>query len=158
MPDWRVLSVSAQAQPFKITESIQVAGFILEFVAKRYFLYHLLHMIIPLLLIIMMSWTPFWVDPTKAELQFGIASSTVLTLIAYRLMLANLLPDLPYLTRLDYLSFGGTILVFLAFLQVLVTSTLASAGRKEAARAMDHWCRALFPVSLVALFVWSLFV
>ena len=80
---------------------------------------------------------PFWVDPSKGGLQLCLASSTVLTLIAYRFLLASLVPKLSYLTRLDYLSLGGTILVFAAFPQVLVTSVLGySKGRGPPARCI----------------------
>jgi hypothetical protein len=98
------------------------------------------------------------VDPMKAELQFAIAGSAVLTLIAFRFTLARLLPPLPYLTRMDLLTISGTVLVFGAFMQVVLTSLLAHGTRVRLARRVDLVCRVLFPTVFVWLIVWSLFL
>ena len=156
LPDWQILGYSIEARPFKITDALQTAGFALKFTAKRHIDYYFWHVIVPLILIVMMSWAPFWVDPSKAGIQLGLASSTVMTLIMYRFLLASLVPKLAYLTRLDYLSLGGTILVFSAFLQVLVTSVLGDSQNRKIARKLDVWCRGLFPFVFGALLVWSL--
>ena len=105
-----------------------------------------------------MSWAPLWIDASKVDLQFGIASSTVITLIAYRFLLANLLPKLPYLTRLDYLTLSGTILVFASFLEVLVTSLFTAATRRGVTKRIDFWCRLAFPVAFIASLAWLLCV
>ncbi len=158
LPDWEILRHKIEARPYVVSGGFLVAGFALEFVAKRYFGYYWWQVIVPLILIVMMSWAPFWVDPAKAELQFGIASSTVLTLIAYRFLLASLVPKLAYMTRLDYVSLGGTVLVFVAFLQVLLTSVLGYSGRRKEARLLDVWCRVVFPIVFAAILFWSLIV
>jgi hypothetical protein len=156
LPDWRVLSYKTEVRPYKISETIETPGIAFEFVASRYWNYFLWQAAMPLVLIVMMSWVPFWVDPEKAELQFAIASSAVLTLIMFRFTLASMLPALPYLTRMDLLTIGCTALVFLAFLQVVVTSLLAYGRRVRAARVMDRVCRVAFLVAFVALVVWSM--
>ena len=156
LPDWHILRYTAEARPYTVTNSIAAAGFALEFTAKRYTGYYFWQVIMPLILIVMMSWAPFWVDPSKGGLQLGLASSTVMTLIAYRFLLATLVPKLPYMTRMDYLSLGATILVFASFLQVLVTSVLGYSKHRAIARKLDVWCRGLYPLVFVALVVWSL--
>ncbi len=152
LPDWVVLSYKAEPKPLKMAHGKLVPGFAFEFIAKRHFPYYLWQVIVPLGLIVMMSWAPFWVDPTKAGVQFGLASGTVLTLIAYRFLLASLLPKLPYLTRMDYLTLGSTIMVFAAFLQVMVTSLLAvEKNRASLAHKIDRWCRVTFPIIFIII-------
>ncbi len=158
LPDWDVITYKAEARPLKIEGVAKVPGFAFEFVAKRYASYYTWQVILPFVLIVMMSWAPFWIDPVKAGLQLGMASSTVLTLIAYRFYLVNLVPRLPYLTRLDYLMLYGTILVFLAFWEVLMTSVLSYGNRAAAGRLMDRVNRVAFPVIFAVLLVWSLFL
>jgi hypothetical protein len=82
----------------------------------------------------------------------------VLTLIAFRFTLARSLPPLPYLTRMDLLTISGTLLVFGAFLQVVMTSLLAHGDGVRLARRTDQVCRLLFPAVFVTLVVWSLFL
>ncbi len=158
LPDWQILSFKAESRPYQAAKTAHIPGFAFEFVAKRHFAYYFWQAVVPLALIGMMSWVPFWVHPSKAELQFSIASSAVLTLIAYRFTLASLLPKLPYLTRLDYIATGGTILVFMAFLQVLITSLLAKNDLVGPAERIDHVCRFAFPVVYAGLVSLALLV
>jgi hypothetical protein len=84
----------------------------------------------------------------------GVATSSILTLIAHRFVLASLLPRLPYMTRMDYFTVGSTLLVFLALLVVVLTSFLSTWGRAVAARRVDLVARAAFPGAFVWLMAW----
>jgi len=58
------------------------------------------------------------------------------------------------LTREDLFLVGSMILVVLALVEVLVTSTLAGQDRLPRARRFDRWSRVVFPVAfLVVLLV-----
>ena len=157
LPDWGIVSYKTEVRPYKVSNDLEVSGFAFEFVAKRYSGYFIWQAALPLILIVMMSWVPFWVDPKKAELQFAIAGSAVLTLIAFRFTLARMLPPLPYLTRMDLLTISATILVFAAFLQVVLTSLLAHGSHLRLARIIDLLCRVGFPLVFIALLAWSIF-
>jgi hypothetical protein len=95
--------------------------------------------------IVIMSWVVFWVDPTDSGVQFGIATTSMLTLIAYRFAIGTRIPPVPYLTRLDSFILLSTVLVFGALVQVVVTSAMAASNRLEGARRLDRVCRLLFP-------------
>ena len=157
LPDWAVTEYKVEARPYTpVPGHSGPAGFVFEFIAKRHGLYYIWQVILPLVLIVMMSWAAFWIDPTNAGAQIGVATSSMLTLIAYRFLLGHLLPRLPYMTRLDYFTLGGTILVFLTLVEVILTSLLARHDRAGVARAFDRCCRILFPVSFIVLLTWSL--
>jgi hypothetical protein len=158
LPDWKVLGCEAEVRPLIVAGKPRVPGFALVFRAERHVVYFFWQAIVPLTLIVLMSWTPFWVNPEKGELQFGIASSAVLTLIAHRFALASMLPKLPYLTRMDHYTISATILVFAAFQEVLVTTLLAHGKRLKAARCVDYVSRVAFPLAAVALCYWAFFM
>ncbi|MEA3290771.1 MAG: hypothetical protein U9Q71_00435, partial [Pseudomonadota bacterium] len=67
-------------------------------------------------------------------------------LIAYTFAANATLPKVPYLTRLDYFILSGTVLVFLALMEVAVTSVQARRGRVKLARRIDRWARWAFPL------------
>jgi len=92
-------------------------------------------------------------DIDDAGAQIGVATSSMLTLIAYRFILGNLLPRISYLTELDYFILGSTILVFLALIEVVIASSLANAGRGERARRLDGGARLAFPLSYALLVI-----
>ncbi len=152
LPDWRILSYRAENRAYEPVAGTEVSGFVFEFRAKRYAAYYIWQVIAPLIFIVMMSWGGFWIDPTNAGAQIGVATSSILTLIAYRFMLGNLLPRLPYMTRLDYFTLGSTVLVFLTLVEVIITTKLVRSKMDMLGRKIDRWCRVVFPLAFV---VWS---
>ena len=104
-----------------------------------------------MLVVVAMSWTAFWIDPSLSGSQISVATSSTLTLIAYRFVVAALLPRLPYMTRMDYFTLGGTLLVFLALVEVVLTAYLANRNRIERARSIDRFARFAFPAVFIML-------
>ena len=79
-------------------------------------------------------------------------------MIAYRFALGNLLPRISYLTRMDYLLLGSTVLVFLALVEVTATSRFVFLDRESLARKLDKYSRVLFPSAFVVILAYSLFI
>ena len=77
------------------------------FTAQRYTTNYVLKIILPLFMIVAMSWIVFWINPEQAGTQIGVATTSMLTLIAYRFMVGGTMPPVPYLTRMDYFIFGS---------------------------------------------------
>ena len=75
----------------------------------------------------------------------------MLTLIAYRFLLGQSLPQVSYLTRLDYFLLGTTIMVFVALIEVAMTSTMD----EERAEKLNRHSRWVFPAGFVVLLGWS---
>ena len=144
--DWNILSTETSSQPFIIYPSLQVSGCSFAFTAKRNSSYFIIKVLLPLLLIVMMSWAVFWIDPTDSGAQFSMAVTAMLTLIAYRFAIDANVPKLPYLTCLDKFVLSSSLLVFFTLIQAIVTSKLAKRGDLEVARSMDRHCRWIFPL------------
>ncbi len=157
LPDWEILKYKALNLPYKPIEGIDNAGCAFRFEAKRYSIYYLWQVVLPLAIVVFMSWTAFWVGPEHVGVRIGIATSSVLTLIANRFLLASLLPRLPYMTRLDYFTVGSTILVFLALVTVIMTAFLVGKQKKEGTQKIDMTARLIFPAVYLAFFSWFIF-
>ena len=151
IPDWSIDDGRLRVDPLAFTPGLSRASLLYELKARRHVWYYALKVMLPLVLIVCMSWAAFWIDPENAGAQIGVATSSMLTLIAYRFMLGNLLPKVAYMTRLDYFILGSTILVFITLIEVLITSALAKAKRESVAKKWDLWCRWLFPVTFLLL-------
>ena len=108
-------------------------------------------LIIPLALIVFMSWAIFWIHPTQIAPQMGIGATSMLTLIAYHFALAGFLPRISYPTIADQFIVWSLILVFLALTEAVATAALVSYGREEQALNIDRWCRWLFPLAFVGI-------
>jgi len=151
-----VYAFKSDARPFTFKEGREIPGCALTFIAKRQFDYYLWNVIIPLVLITMMFWVPFWLGEDQIGTRVGVATSSILTLIAYRFVLSDLLPRLPYMTRMDYFTVGSTVLVLLALIVVLGTSFLMRRQRPKAALAVDRRARVVFPLVFILMLWWFL--
>ncbi|MBW8016985.1 MAG: hypothetical protein FVQ82_12435 [Planctomycetes bacterium] len=157
-PDWDIEKYSANSRPYEPIPGFKLAGFDFEFTAKRHIQYYVWQVLIPLVFIVTMSWGAFWIDPEHAGAQIGVATSSMLTLIAYRFMLGDLLPRLPYMTRMDFFTLAGTALVFLAFVEVVTTTILVYKKKGQLARKIDVCARVVFPVVYIGWSGWALFL
>jgi len=156
LPDWKMLKHEVLPLPYSPIGEIQIPGFAFQFEAERYRAYYLWQVLLPLAVVVAMSWAAFWVERDKVGVRLGVATSSILTLIAYRFLLASLLPRLPYMTRMDHFTVGSTLLVFLALIAVVSTSYLFDNRREASARRVDLGARFAFPAAFLLLLGWFL--
>ncbi len=155
--EWDILDWRLDITPYSVMEGdLPDASFAFVFVAKRKLGFYIWKIIIPLILIVMMSWIVFWINPEQFSTQIGVSTTSMLTLIAYRFVMAGLLPNISYLTRMDYFILGSTLLVFLALIQAVVTAILAESKKVTLAQKIDRWCRGIFPLLFGTVFLFSL--
>ncbi|PYK79804.1 MAG: hypothetical protein DME37_07975 [Verrucomicrobia bacterium] len=145
LPDWTVRKWGVKTFVYALAPDLKNAGYVFEFTASRNVEHYILKVILPLILIVMMSWAVFWIDPATSNSQISIAVTSMLTLIAYRFAVDSQLPRLPYMTRIDLFFLLSTLLVFSSLIEVLVTTILDNNQQTERAKKIDRYCRAIFP-------------
>lgn len=143
--DWKIAGHESNSEPLILPTGDSVPSFTMRFTANRLSNHYMIKVVAPLLMIVLLSWVVFWLDPSDGGSQLGVAVTSFLTMIAYHVALSSKLPEISYLTRLDVFIFCGTILVFLAMIEVVITTGLAQVGKVEAARWLDRSCRLVFP-------------
>jgi len=146
LPDWTIESWNTKSLSYALAPGFEYSGYAFEFTASRNAQHYVWKVILPLVLIVIMSWAVFWITPTDASQQISIAVTSMLTLIAYRFAIDNQLPRLPYTTNLDAFILMSTVLVFFSFIEVLVTTILENQKRNRLALTIDRSCRVIFPV------------
>jgi hypothetical protein len=135
-------------------EADTLSRFDIEIEVKRDVTYYVWKVILPLCFIVFASWTVFWIDPTQLGVQTGISTASLLTAIAFLLSLGNILPRIPYLTRLDVLVYSSIFLIFSVLVEAISTCTMAAHGKADLARRVDRFSRAVFPSAFTAVMVW----
>ncbi len=153
LPDWDIVAWSVDATTIKPLSNlpIEIAAVVFSFQAERRKAYFIYQVIIPMALIVAMSWVVFWIDPKESGTQISVAITTMLTLIAYRFSLGVDLPKVDYMTRIDFFVLGSTVLIYATLVQAVITTTMAKSGKLLEAREVDLWCRWLFPGGFVLL-------
>jgi neurotransmitter-gated ion-channel len=156
LPDWTIENWETKPLTYALAPGLQYSGYAFEFTAARNIPYYILKVFLPLVLIVIMSWSGFWIDPVNASAQISVAVTSMLTLIAYRFAVDTQLPRLPYMTRLDVFFLISTLLVFFSLIEVLTTTILDNRLQTERAKKIDRYCRVIFPaifgIASIAIF------
>lgn len=156
--EWAVSSWVAEAMVYLPTKYVEpLSGFQFVVYADRDVIYYIIKIILPLLMIVSMSWLVFWINPEESGSQISVAITSMLTLIAYRFSIGELVPKVSYLTRLDYFILGSTLMVFLTLLLVIITSNLAKSNQTQLALRIDRWSRIIFPSLLIVITFFAFF-
>ncbi len=152
--DWRIGPTRVEISPLTLTpDGLAVPGIAMIVDGERELSYYIVQVMLPLMMIVTMAWTVFWIDPSVVPTRMGVVVTTMLTLIAYRFALSNLVPRLPYLTRLDWFMLGSTSLILGTLLTMAATAYMRSQGREEAVEKIDRRGRVVF--AIVAIVVWT---
>ncbi len=156
LPDWTIEDFDTLTRVYGLAENAPGrSSFVASLTATRKTGYYLIKVILPFILIVMMSWIVFWIDPEHLGTQIGMAATSMLTLIAYRFAVDQLIPAVSYLTRLDRFILVSTLLVFTSLGEGVLTAWLNNNQRRELALKVDSWFRILSPFALVVLAVWA---
>ena len=145
LPDWTIEKWEVKPLVYALAPRHQYSSYAFEFTAARNVSHYILKVMFPLVLIVIMSWAVFWMDPIHSNAQINIAITSMLTLIAYRFATDNQLPRLPYMTRLDAFILMGTVLIFFSLIEVITTTILETNHRAPLAKTIDRCCRLIFP-------------
>lgn len=144
MVEWSVVdsvaSVSEKHYDYlKQTFSLYTA----DIVSKRASTYYLWNFILPLFLIIIASWSIFWIDDYQAQL--GTAFTLMLTVVAFGFYTSNILPHLPYTSFLDSLVIVGYISIFVSTLIIIMSHTLSRECTESVYFSLIRVCRWSIP-------------
>ncbi len=156
LPDWTIENWNTKSLSYALAPGFEYSGYAFEFKAARDVQHYIFKVILPLVLIVIMSWSGFWIDPVNANSQISVAVTSMLTLIAYRYAVDTQVPRLPYMTRIDLFFLVSTLLVFFSLIEVLVTTILDNNQQTERAKKIDRYCRVMFPaifaITSIAIF------
>lgn len=132
----------------------KIAGAAYRFQIHRQSGFYIWKVLIPLSLVVLMAWAVFWIDPSNSGSQISVGYTAILTLVAYRFLIGNMVPSVSYLTRLDRFILGVSILVFFVLAEAIWTGRLVAQGRVDAAARVDRYGRWLFIMlfALITLF------
>jgi gamma-aminobutyric acid receptor subunit beta len=126
--------------------------------AERNSRYYVLTMILPVSLIVLMSWLVFWLPPDVIPSRVSISTASIFSLIAFSLSIRLGLPRVSYVTHADLFLIGCTLLVILALGIVVIGSRWAKTDRMNDAlrlNAVARWVYAglFFLTAIITLMI-----
>ncbi len=156
--DWSIGPPTADVEVFYFAPlATDFSLFVYRLEARRHPFYYFLKIVFPLTMIILMSWVVFWLNPSHLGTQLGLSASIIVILGIFQLSLLDLLPRVPYMTRMDHFLLVSQILVFVALLES-VTSGVVAERNPALAQRLDWWSRCIFPTAFVVLVLFAFLV
>lgn len=154
--DWEVIGWETFAGPIDIGPNLPILpGVTFAFEAKRLVNFYIIKVLVPLIMIVFISLVVLFIDPSHIGPKFSISITAILTLIAYRFLLGNLLPKISYLTHMDYFLFGSMFLVFAVLVETSVVARYVGRDREDEAKILDYWSRWAFMILFIIILAGS---
>jgi hypothetical protein len=106
---------------------------------------------IPLFLIVILSWSVFWMEKSSVGDRVNLSFVGILTAVAYQVVIGDLLPDVSYVTlmhaflNISFLMMCATVVIN------LIVAHVDKSGRAVLGDAIDRKCRLVFPVTYLVL-------
>jgi hypothetical protein len=122
-----------------------------EIAVERRYGFYLWKVFLPLLLMVIMSWSVFWFDPPEVSSQVTIAVTTILTIIAFALAISLTLPRVPYLTFADAFFLTCYIFAFVTMVEVTTVHIAYRNERRKVAAKIRGTARWLVPAAFVVI-------
>jgi hypothetical protein len=102
--------------------------------------------IIPLIVIVLLSFSVFWMDRSSVSDRINVSFIGVLTAVAYQLVMKDQLPHISYVTFMHSFLSISFLTVSATVVFSLVVGKLDESGKAELGDRIDRRCRWLFPL------------
>ncbi|MCB1828204.1 MAG: hypothetical protein KDH94_07220, partial [Coxiellaceae bacterium] len=147
LPDWEILSWKMDNSNYTFTtDGHGQPAMTFTITAKRYVGYYVFKFIIPLLFVVSMSYVAFWISIKDSATRIGVTTSAMLTIIAFRFVITTHLPNVSYLTYLDYIVLLATVTVFISLVLATLISYLVVVDQQKAALRLNRYSRNILPL------------
>ncbi len=123
LSEWKILGINPAVTIQKAeNEDKTYPRYTFAIKLKRNYQFYIFKVFVPLLLITMISWTTFWIDPNTAFVpQMNVGITSILTAITFNFTVANSLPRVPYMTLMDAYIFICYIFFFSSIMATVVS-------------------------------------
>jgi hypothetical protein len=120
-----------------------------EIVVRRKYAFYLWKIFLPLLLMVMLSWTVYWIDTRDLSSQVQISITTILTVIAFAFSISLSLPKVPYLTFIDAFFLDCLVFVFFTALEMTTVHVTGRTQRADFGLRIRRISRIAVPIAFV---------
>jgi hypothetical protein len=150
LPQWQLTeiksSIGIRNTPL-LGKGVTTSTFTVSIDVQRSSFFILRLVILPLIIIVMLSWSVFWMDKTSLGDRISVSFIGILTAVTYQVILSEILPRISYFTLINdgFLGFSFFIMSMTVIVNLRV-GYLDRHGMPEAGDRLDHRCKWMFPV------------
>ena len=154
--EWHIENVESKIESVKdLQDRATFSEFLMEIEVVRKYDYYLWKIIIPLILLVIISWSVFWMIGDKLVDRMSISMTGILTIVAYQFIISDILPRVSYFTFMDTFLSISFLIMLLSVFENIIVNNLDLVEESAKAQKLDMLSRIAFPllylVSLIAL-------
>jgi len=151
--EWTVIEHVQKIETVPQTLNHEHSRLTMTLVVTRHLNYYIVRIIIPLLLIITVSWVIFFLYDYGRQLE--VASGNLLVFVAFNFTISNDLPRLGYLTLLDRIIITSFCCAALVVLISVCQKRLQTTGRADLASRIDKVVLVSYPLVYLFLIIFE---
>lgn len=127
----------------------------LRFEAKRHVVYYALRILLPLLIILLVSWATFFLEEYRRRID--MASANLLVFVAFNFAISTTLPRLGYMTFMDAILVGMFVITGSMVLVNIALRRLKINDREDLARKIDRYLVIwIYPIVHGVFLIWAI--
>jgi hypothetical protein len=149
LAEWQVMGIRASNSQASFSRFGPIPEARFQIVVRRKYRYYIWKIFVPLLLMVTLSWSVYWIDPKDLGSQVQISVTTILTVIAFAFSISLSLPRVPYLTFIDAFFLDCLLFVFLTAVEMTTVHVSARSQREELGLQIRSISRVAVPVAFV---------
>ncbi len=151
IPEWRIERVGTRLESSRALRSASAfSRIVLEIDVAREWGFYLWKIMLPLVIIVALSWSIFWMTDESIAGRTRITATGVLTIVAYQFVVGEDLPRIAYLTLLDKVMILSFVLLAVTVVQSLIVAQYQQNDMPRAKR-IDRFSHLLFPGTYMVL-------
>jgi hypothetical protein len=125
--------------------------FVVTFNVRRDPMFTLRLVGLPLALIVMLSWSVFWMERSSLGDRISVSFVGILTAVAYQIVVGDLLPHVSYITVMHaFLNFSFFVMCASVVINLIV-GACDKNGKNALGDLIDRRCRLIFPMTYFGL-------
>jgi hypothetical protein len=146
--EWRPGPISTRAERRVDNDGSTGSAFVLDVAVRRDGTYYLIKLILPLVVVVMLSWANFWITG-RGDGRIRLTFLCLLAVIAYENVLSRFLPRRTFLTFLDWVILASMASLAMTVVENAWVHALLQRGDAVAAERIDSLASRIVPATVI---------
>ena len=149
--DWSREGVSMEERGIDIAyfdeSHSEISEFVVTVEIKRRPTHMIISIILPMVLLVSLTWSVFWMDNETLANRINITFIGILSVVAYYFVILNNVPEVSYLTLTDAFIISTFLILAAGVVITVVMENYTREDKPERAARVDRICRWAFPLA-----------